>query len=89
MHFPITFVIKTQKERNTICEEIKKYIAEKSSGMRILEDRYNKAIEDIITINELKNWTLDLSTDSVNNIIRYIDIYYKLEMNLETDDAVE
>ena len=57
--------------------------------MRILEDRYNKAIEDIITINELKNWTLDLSTDSVNNIIRDIDIYYKLEMNLETDDAVE
>ena len=89
MHFPITFVIKTQKERNTICEEIKKYIAEKSSGMRILEDRYNKAIEDIITINELKNWTLDLSTDSVNNIIRDIDIYYKLEMHLEKDDAEE
>ena len=74
MHFPITFVIKTGKKRNEVLEEIKKYIAEKSSGMRILEERYNQAIEDIITINELKNWTLDLSFDSVNSIIRDIDV---------------
>lgn len=88
MHFPITFVIKTEKTRENVWEEIRKYIVEKSSGMRILENRYNQAIEDIITINELKNWTLDLTSDSVNNIIRDIDVYYKMEMNLEID-AVE
>ena len=89
MHFPITFVIKTQKSRDSVWEEIKNYIAEKSSGMRILENRYNQAIEDIITINELKEWMLNLSPGSVNNIIRDIDVYYKLEMNLETGDSAE
>ena len=42
------------------------------------------AIEEIITINELQKWTFDLDDQDIDGIIRDIDIYYKLEMNMDT-----
>ncbi len=55
--------------------------------MQIIKDRYNKAIEEIITINELKQWMLELNPSDIDSIIRDIDIYYRLEMNMDEDNA--
>ena len=57
--------------------------------MRVIRERYEKAIEEIITINELQEWTFELDDSDIDDLIRDIDIYYKLEMNLETEDESE
>lgn len=86
MHFPITFVIKTSALKNAVLIELDKYIAARSGGMRIIEERYKNATEEIITINELKQWTTELNDSDIDGIIRDIDIYYKLEMNMDAED---
>lgn len=86
MHFPISFVIKTRLSKERVLTDMEQYIAHRSSGMAVLEERYHKAIEEIITINELQAWTEELNDSDVDGIIRDIDIYYKLEMNLEAED---
>lgn len=86
MHFPITFVIKTKSTKAQVLRELDNYILERSNGMRVIEDRYRKAIEEIITINELQRWTQDLADEDIDGIIRDIDIYYKLEMNMDAED---
>lgn len=87
LHFPITFVIKTLKSRTAVQKEIDQYIQEKSGGMFIIQERYQKAFEEIITINEIKQWLFSLNEDAVNAIIKDIDFYYKMEMNLEDFDT--
>ena len=57
--------------------------------MRVIRERYEKAIEEIITINELQEWTFELDDSDIDDLIRDIDIYYKLEMNMETEDESE
>lgn len=57
--------------------------------MRVIEERYRKAIEEIITINELQQWMSELDNADIDNIIRDIDIYYKLEMNMDANDDRE
>jgi len=89
MHFPITFVIKTSALKSAVMRELDAYIAMRSGGMRIIEERYKNAIEEIITINELKQWTNELNDSDIDEIIRDIDIYYKLEMNMDAEDDVE
>lgn len=86
MHFPISFVIKTNKSKVNILEDLEKYILERSGGMAVLEERYKNAIEEIITINELKTWIEELNDNDIDNIIRDIDVYYRLEMNIEAQD---
>ena len=86
MHFPITYVIKTSALKNAVLRELDKYIAARSGGMRIIEERYKNAIEEIITITELKQWTNELNDSDIDGIIRDIDIYYKLEMNMDAED---
>lgn len=86
MHFPVSFVIKTKSSRKQISCELDQYINSRANGMRVIEERYHKAIEEIITINELQQWTGELDNDNIDDLIRDIDIYYKLEMNMETDD---
>ena len=54
--------------------------------MEIIQKRYRNAIEEIITINELHEWMDDLGNEDIDGIIRDIDIYYRLEMNLDADD---
>lgn len=54
--------------------------------MRVIENRYKTAIEEIITINELQQWTYDLDDKDIDGIIRDIDIYYKIEMNMESSE---
>lgn len=82
IHFPITFVIKTKKNKDTILNELEDYINERANGMIVIKDRYRKAIEEIITINELQQWINDIDVSGIDSIIRDIDIYYKLEMNV-------
>lgn len=83
MHFPITFVIKTHSSKEQVLSELEEYINKRANGMRVIENRYRTAIEEIITINELRKWVYDLGDEDIDGIIRDIDLYYKLEMNME------
>ena len=87
MHFPVSFVIKKKKSRENVLAEFRQYITRRSSVMAVLEDRYRNAIEEIITINELQMWNDELSNEDINGIIYDMDIYYKLEMNMVTEDG--
>lgn len=86
MHFPVTFVIKTMKKKEIVAIDLDNYINARANGMKIIEERYRKAIEEIITINELTNWTYSLDDKDVDGIIRDIDIYYRLEMNMDNEE---
>lgn len=86
MHFPISFVIKTTQQKSDVLKDLEQYITLRSSGMTVLERRYKEAIEDIITINELQEWTRELEGADIDGIIRDIDIYYRLEMNMDAED---
>lgn len=83
MHFPITFVIKTLTPREIVLQQLETYIHQRSGGMLFLEQNYRNAIEDIITINELRQWIFDLSNEDIDQTIRDIDHYYKLEMQID------
>lgn len=85
LHFPITFVIKTKMNKKAVLEDIKNYIFEKSGGMKVIIDKYENSIEEIITINELRNWLNKLNEESINNLIDDIDTYYKIELNIGND----
>lgn len=89
MRFPISFVIKTKQSKQNVLADLERYIAQRSSGMTVLEERYRKAIEEVITINELQTWTSELNGTDIDGIIRDIDIYYKLEMNMDIEDEEE
>jgi hypothetical protein len=89
MHFPISFVIKTKLSKKNVLSDLERYIAQRSSGMTVLEERYKDAIEEIITINEIQAWTDELNNDDIDRIIRDIDIYYRLEMNMDAEDEEE
>lgn len=82
LHFPITFVIKTRLPKERILQDFRDYILKKSQGMKIIKERYYKAIEEIITINELIEWLDLLDNNSINSLINDIDLYYRLELNL-------
>lgn len=82
MHFPITFVIKTLQDKDTVSAQINDYIAQKSGGMKIIQERYAKAIEEIITINELRYWLEALDNPSIGELLHDINKYYRLELNL-------
>lgn len=86
MHFPITFVVKTNSTKEQVLDDLNNYINKRANGMRIIEQRYKKSIEEIITINELQQWTFSLANKDIDGIIRDIDIYYKFEMNMDAAD---
>ena len=82
LHFPITFVIKSNQSKEQLLDNFNKFIEQKSGGMKIIKDRYKKAIEEIITINELREWLNELNDDSITELLQDIELYYKLEFNL-------
>ncbi|MBR4588325.1 MAG: hypothetical protein IKO30_08440 [Lachnospiraceae bacterium] len=86
MHFPVTFVIKTKRKKELVLKDLDRYINARANGMKVIKERYEKAIEEIITINELKEWTDSLGNADVDGIIRDIDIYYRLEMNMDDEE---
>ena len=85
MHFPITFVIKTRASRERVEDELASYIDERSGGMTIVRKRYIDAIEEIITINELLCWIEDMDNSALRDIMDDIDLYYRLEMNIDPE----
>lgn len=86
MHFPVTFVIKTMDTKEKVQADLDRYIDDRANGMMVIENRYKEAIEEIITINELINWTYNLNNADIDSIIRDIDMYYKLEMNMDEEE---
>jgi hypothetical protein len=87
MHFPITFVIKTMQSRTEVLKDLSSHIEQKSGGMKIIKERYNHAVEEIITINELKSWLNVLNEHAIDELLKDINLYYRLELNLPLDDA--
>jgi hypothetical protein len=45
-----------------------------------------KAIEEVITINELRNWMMELNNNSIDELLDDIKLYYSIELNLPIDD---
>lgn len=80
-HFPISFVIKTNKKKETIQREFDDYIAKRSGGMKAIINLFKESIEEIITINELKERYESLDEASIKELMNDIVKYYKLEMN--------
>lgn len=85
-HYPITFVVKTQRTADSIYNELLNYGTEKSGGLKFLEEKYHSSIEEVITINELIQWMSELNKDDINFLIDEIDHYFKLEMNITEFD---
>ena len=89
MHFPVTFVIKTVLPATSVVKALNHYIDDRAHGMDVIRKRYEQAIEEIITINELQEWTSNLGDKDIDGIIRDINLYYRLEMNMDssTDES--
>ena len=87
MHFPITFVIKTLQSKDVVLAGLNSYIEKKSGGMRIIKERYEQAIEEVITINELREWLNALNNQSIDELLHDINRYYRLELNLPFDES--
>lgn len=85
LHFPISFVVKTFKSKQEIEKELKIFIQEKSGGMAVIKERYERAIEEIITINEIKEWLKKLDENAIDLIIKDINFYYRMELNLKNE----
>ena len=84
MHFPVTFVIKTVQPATAVVKALNHYIDDRAHGMDIIRKRYEQAIEEIITINELQAWTSNLGDKDIDGIIKDITLYYRLEMNMDS-----
>lgn len=83
MKFPVTFVVKTLKTKETILQELYSYLREKFGGLSVIEDSYKESIEEIITINELLDWLKNIPLEKIDSIINGIDTYYRLELNIQ------
>jgi len=62
-------------------DDFESYIRRRSGGMKVIEDRYRAAIEEIITINELRSWIDSMPPESVDGMLGDIEAYYKYEMS--------
>ena len=82
VHYPITFVVKSNKTRECLMDRLIEYIKVKCESEEI-QNRYLDAIEEIITIVDLNNYINQLNLDELKQVLKDIDIYYKLEMNEE------
>lgn len=87
LHFPVTFVIKTRAPKTAVMNSLETYIKKRSGGMVVIEERYRKAIEEIITINELSLWIDELNDVDIISLIRDIDLCYRIEMNLDLAES--
>lgn len=83
LKFPITFVVKTNLSREKVYSDLINYAEIQSGGIKAIKKSYIDAIEDIITINELRRWVFDITKEDVEKIAEDIELYYKLELNIE------
>ena len=85
VHYPITFVVKSNKTSKCLMDELIEYVKTKYSTVEI-RNRYFEAVEEVITIVDLNNYIDQLSLEELKQVLKDIDIYYKLEMNNEDDE---
>ena len=83
LKFPITFVVKTNRDKDSIYKDLINYAEIKSGGHAFTKSQYINAVEEIITINELKEWLNNLNKKEIQNIIEDIQIGYNLEFNID------
>ncbi|HGI8312259.1 TPA: restriction endonuclease, partial [Neisseria meningitidis] len=76
----------TETSKDQVNSELIEYINNKSNGMEVIINRYKNAIEEIITINELNDWLNELCNCDIDKLLKDIDLYYKLELNLLAND---
>jgi hypothetical protein len=89
MRFPITFVVKTNKDKNTIHTEMIGALKNKYGDTNELIETYKAAIEEIITMNELLNIIDSFSNEDVIKVTDTFTVYFNLEMNIEEDESSE
>jgi hypothetical protein len=64
-----------------VLKDLDDYIDARANGMKIIESRYRKAIEEIITINELVEWTYSLDDEDVDGIIPSLTVREKKKVS--------
>lgn len=85
VHYPITFVVKSNKTKEVLFSELVEYVKNKYEYEEI-QKKYFEAVEELITIVDLYDYIDQLSLDELKQVLKDIDIYYKLEMNEEDED---
>lgn len=85
VHYPITFVVKINKSKEVLFSELTEYIKAKYEDEDI-QNKYFEAVEELITIANLNEYINELSLEELKQVLRDIDIYYKLEMNEEDEE---
>ena len=82
LHFPVTFVIKTSRKKEDVVASMCQYIAAQCQGDLMLRQRYEKAIEDVIVLDDLKDMLYQFDASDIQKVIENMEFYYKLELNL-------
>ena len=70
VHYPITFVVKSNKTSKCLMDELIEYVKTKYSTVEI-RNRYFEAVEEVITIVDLNNYIDQLSLEEVANFAKY------------------
>lgn len=87
LRFPVTFVVKTDKDKGVILSEMIEALKNKYGDTNELIETYTAAIEEIITMNELRKIVDTFSNDDVINVTNTITTYFNLEMNIDEEDT--
>ncbi len=82
LHFPVTFVIKTSRGKDEVIASMRQYISAQCHDDLLLRQRYEKAIEDVIVLDDLKELLYQFDVSDIQNVIENMAFYYKLELNL-------
>ena len=88
MRFPVTFVVKTNKSKEVIYDEMIASLKDKYGDERDKIENYEKAIEEIITMNELITIIDDFDNSDVLTVVNDTKLYFRLEMNIEESDEM-
>lgn len=84
--FPITFVVKSEEETETLLEKIR-LNAEKQYSIKAVVDKYIDCIEEIINIQELtERFKKAVEFGYLDDILNEIIVQSKVEFNYEEDE---
>lgn len=87
--FPITFVIKSDKESNEIKQQIQEQATQKYKVPSII-NKYMSCIEEIINVNDLMNIFNNLNENGkIQPVINEIIIQSKVEFNYQEEEIEE
>ena len=87
--FPITFVIKSDKESNEIKQQIQEQATQKYKVPSII-NKYMSCIEEIINVNDLMNIFNNINENGkIQPVINEIIIQSKVEFNYQEEEIEE